>query len=166
MLTIAIDALRKYGLWDENKYRGVIAGGGLRTSKSNYSQDNLLAEKAAGESYLEHSEGGPEVREMIYAPKLENTKNPSGKRQARSLAHELTHALRALTNKMFGKAMNRRPKRQVSGGRKQEIRIPRTSLRYARGILVPLRATHDLELALSANLHPRATSRGFKIGEE
>jgi len=43
---------------------------------------------------------------------------------------------------------------------------PRTSLRYARGILVPLRATHDLELALSANLHPRATSRGFKIGEE
>ena len=56
--------------------------------------------------------------------------------------------------------------KQLSDPPRDDDKNPRTSLRYARGILVPLRATHDLELALSANLHPRATSRGFKIGEE
>jgi len=61
----------------------------------------LLGQEVEREGLISPEEGGPSLIDAIYAPRFEKIKDPSDKRVRRSLAHEIVHALRALSNRNF-----------------------------------------------------------------
>jgi|GEM_PF-4666387 len=112
-------ALRKAGIFTSNESRRIVSDSRTRPIKKKvFSQTEKRGKDVTSLGYLPPDEGGPEIINLINPPPPESTKNISDSRVRRSLAHEINHELRALTNKAYWKGFEEKAKQQ---GLKQSI---------------------------------------------
>lgn len=98
LLKIIEESLRGSGLWNEKEYRRLHQRAGTRRDgKKNYSQEEILRDSETNDGLVTPDEGGPQIQTVIYSPS-EETEGKSLSRIRRSLVHEASHTLRALTN--------------------------------------------------------------------
>lgn len=102
ILQIASTALRKSGIWGPEESRRMVFQGVFRPDeKSNFSEIELLEQKAAGTKFVQPEGGGPNIRSVIKPPLYKKSRRLGDRRIRKSLAHEIIHNLRALSNKKY-----------------------------------------------------------------
>lgn len=132
ILSLSADALRKFGILGPEDSRRMVSEGKFRSEeKSGFSEIEAFDEKATSSKYVKTEEGGPNLKSIIRPPVFKEGRRLEDERVRGSLAHEIAHNLRALSNNSFWQGYEDK-------ARSVELREPGTpeKQKYIKGFYV------------------------------